>query len=143
MAYPGAGSPSITGCTGTTLVPDGSKRDADGARRDLFDRDAERRADLGRRDAGTACARARTNSRSSTATTSPSARWLNALDAPRTRTSTCAGGLSTTTRSAGMFWSSSGTRRVRSTTGSPATVSQSSTAIPTDSDLQAEMANGW
>ena len=61
---------------------------------------------------------------------SPGPMRLSAPDAPRTRTSTGDGASPSISRPAGNCWSSSGTRRPRSTVSSPATTIHSSTRQP-------------
>jgi hypothetical protein len=65
----------------------------------------------------------RAPARSSTATISPGCMRLSSADDPRSRTSTVSGALPTISSASGMLRNSSGTRRLRSTWCSPATVS--------------------
>ena len=81
--------------------------------------------------------------RSSIATTSPVSRRLSCAAEPRTRTSTDSGRSPTISRFGGRLRTASGTRRLRSTTCSPATVNQRTLARMIASTLRPRWRNGW
>ena len=66
---------------------------------------------------------------------SPGEMRASAPDEPRTRTSIVDAGSLCSSRPAGNCWSSSGTRRPRSTVSSPDTTIHRDTARPSDSSL--------
>ena len=138
---PGAGSPSIAGTTGTLRRADFSSSSASvaGTTCDTSTPNGARTSSVRmwkRREPDRAVLRSRT------ATISPDCRRLSTADDPRTRTSTVSGVFPTISSASGMLRNSSGTRRLRSTTCSPATVSHSSDASAMREDLQPEMAEG-
>ena len=140
---PGAGSP----CDDRHDRHDAGRRllelERHRRRHDLRDLDAERRPHFVVAQVEQPRARAAPVARSSTATISPGSSRLSSADEPRSRTSTVAGGSPTISSCGGMFRNSSGTRMLRSTTCSPATVSQSSVASAIASIFSPRCRNGW
>ena len=136
---PGAGSPSIAGTTGTVRRAGLLEIERERAGHDLRDIDAERRAHF----VGAQMEQARPGRapreiehRHDLARLEPAEQRGRSAQPHVHRV----GGSPTISSSSGMLRNSSGTRRLRSTTCSPATISHSSAASATASDLQPEMA---
>ena len=121
---PGAGSPSIGATTGTTRRAFSPARCP--ACRERPARPRRRTASaLLRSGCGTAAIRAAPAAGRPPPRPLQASRRLSSADDPRSRTSTLSGGSPTTSSCVGILRNSSGTRRMRSTTCSPATVSHS------------------